>query len=75
MPDEDPIVEEVRRSREAWAERFQFNLQAIAKDAERRQLEQNRPLIRRPARPVPSLPAVTFGDAETLEAARTAVST
>lgn len=70
MQSNDPIVEEVRRAREAWAERFNFDLDAIAKDAEQRQSQQNRRLIRRAARPVLSLPALTEGDAETLEALR-----
>lgn len=75
MLDKDPIVDEVRRAREAWAERFNFDIKAIAKDAEQRQSQGGRSLVRRAPRAVTSLPAVSDVDAQALELARSSNET
>jgi len=52
MSIQDPIVEEVRQVREAYARRMNFDLQAIADDSrEKEQLHSER-LVSYPARPV-----------------------
>jgi hypothetical protein len=40
--DEDPIVAEVRRAREAYAARFDFDLKRICEDLQRRTEEMSR---------------------------------
>ncbi len=48
----DPIVEEVRRAREANAARFEFDVGAIVEDAQRRAEASGRRIVRRsPRRP------------------------
>jgi hypothetical protein len=47
----DPIVEEVRRIREANAARFNYDLDRIVEDARRRQEESGRKIIRAPRPP------------------------
>ena len=54
MPDQewsDPIVEEVRRVREAHAARFNYDLKAIVADIRRRQQESGRKYVSYPPRP------------------------
>lgn len=47
---EDPIVAEVRREREAFAERFDFDVAAICRELQRLQgLEQGREMVQPPA--------------------------
>lgn len=42
---EDPIVEEVRAVREAYAKRFDYDVQAICRDLRRRQDEDEREIV------------------------------
>ena len=51
MPD-DPIVDEIRRNREDYASRFDFDIDAMVDDVQRRQTSDGRPVVRRPPRPV-----------------------
>ena len=53
---EDPIVEEVRAVREAYAKRFDYDVQAICRDLRRRQDEDEREIVH---------PAVKKGGTET----------
>lgn len=46
----DPIVEEVRRHREAHAAKFDYDLAAICQDLRKQQQESNRKVVRLPAR-------------------------
>ena len=46
----DPIVEEVRRVREAYAARFDFDLEAMVDDLSKRQKESKRLVVSRPPR-------------------------
>ena len=43
---EDPIVEEVRAVREAYAKRFDYDVQAICRDLQHRQGEEGREIVR-----------------------------
>lgn len=43
----DPIVDEVRQARQAYAERFNFDLNLILQDLRRRQSESGRVLVNR----------------------------
>ena len=50
----DPIVEEIRRGREAYAAKFNFDIEAICRDLQRQELESEHeivtlPLVRRTA--------------------------
>lgn len=47
MP-EDPVVQEVRRHRECNAERFEYNVRAIAEDARSRERDSDHPVHRPP---------------------------
>jgi hypothetical protein len=47
---DDPIVEEVRRVREAHAAKFKYDLEAICRDLQRQQQESKREYVRLPAR-------------------------
>ncbi len=51
MPD-DPIVDEIRRYREEYAARFDYDIDAIVNDVQRRQATDGRPVVTRPPRPV-----------------------
>ena len=51
----DPIVEEVRTVREAYAKRFDYDVKAICRDLRRRQDEDERDIVR---------PVVKEGSAE-----------
>jgi len=55
----DPIVDEVRAAREAYAKRFNYDLKLMFEDLQRRQRESGRKLVSfapKP-RPNPSMPA------------------
>lgn len=52
---DDPIVEEIRRVRQAHAARFGFNLKAIVEDFRRQQAESGRTYVRLPPRPPRSI--------------------
>jgi len=41
----DPIVEEVREARQAYARKFNFDLQAIVADLRRQQADSNRTFL------------------------------
>lgn len=47
---DDPIVEEVRAYRQAHAERFNYDLDAIVADLIKREQTSSRPVVNRPAR-------------------------
>ena len=49
----DPIVEEVRRIREAYAKRFDFDLNVIAQDLRKREQDQPERLVSYPPKPAP----------------------
>ena len=46
----DPIVDEIKRLRQEYASRFNFDLKAIVADVQSRQTEGNRQVVRRPPR-------------------------
>ena len=47
----DPIVDEIKRIREEYAARFNYDLEAIARDVRSRQEgDEDHPLVRRPPR-------------------------
>jgi hypothetical protein len=46
----DPILEEVRKHRREQAERFQFDIRAIAEDARRREKKSGHKLVTPPPR-------------------------
>jgi len=48
---EDEIVAEVRAVREAYAQRFAYDVRAICQDLKRSQNEGNRKVVRLPAKP------------------------
>jgi hypothetical protein len=45
VPWVDPIVEEIRREREAYAAKFNFDVDAIFRDIQRRQKESGRTYV------------------------------
>jgi hypothetical protein len=48
----DPIVDEIKRFREQYAARFNYDLKAIVRDLQSRQRDGNRAVVRRePRRP------------------------
>jgi hypothetical protein len=47
---EDPIIEEVRRHRQARAAKFNYDIDAIAEDARKRQRTSGHKVIRPPRR-------------------------
>jgi len=47
----DPIVEEVRRNREQYAAKYDYDIGAICRAARERQKESGRKVVSRPARP------------------------
>jgi len=47
----DPIVDEVRRVREAYAATFNFDLRAMAADLRRQQRDEGRAVVVRPPKP------------------------
>ena len=44
-PRKDPIVEEVRKAREAHAEKFNHDLDAIIRDLKRHELDEGREVV------------------------------
>ena len=52
----DPIVEEVRRARAAYAAQFDHDLDRIVDDLKRRQDQGEFKVVRRPPRPARKLP-------------------
>jgi len=46
----DPIVGEVRRVREAYAEQFDFEVEALGEDLKQREAKSNRSLVSLPPR-------------------------
>jgi len=46
----DPIVEEIKRIREEYAARFNYDLEAIARDVRSRQDDGDHQVVRRPPR-------------------------
>jgi hypothetical protein len=46
----DPILAEIRRTREAYAEQFAGDVRAMLADLRRRQLQGGRPVVARPAK-------------------------
>jgi len=53
---EDPIVQEVRAIREAYAEKFGFDLHAICEDLRREQRASGRKVVRLEPRRIPPEP-------------------
>jgi len=54
----DPIVEEVRKVRDAHAKKFNYDLQAIAADLKKQQEASKRKYVTRPPRKPAVLPKV-----------------
>ena len=46
----DPIVEEIRREREAYAAKFNFDIVAICRDLQRRELESGHEIVTLPSK-------------------------
>jgi hypothetical protein len=55
---DDPIVEEVRKVREAHAARFNYDLRAIYQDLKRLERESGRTFVRFPPRRIESVETV-----------------
>jgi hypothetical protein len=52
---QDPIVSEIRRVRDEYAARFNYDIRAICGDAVEAQKKEDRPTVRLPSkRPLPS---------------------
>ena len=62
----DEIVEEVRRVREAYAEKFHFDLEAIFQDLKERERASGREYVTLPPRRI--VPSVGFSPIERVEA-------
>jgi len=52
MPWEDPIVEEVRKARDAYAKRFNYDLDAIYRDLKQKERRSGRVVVPCPAKKV-----------------------
>ena len=53
---EDPIVAEVRKARDEYARRFNYDLDAICKDLQQKQVESGRKVVSfPPKRPKPAI--------------------
>ena len=50
----DPIVDEVRRFRDAYAKRFHYDLEAICRDIRAKQTQSGRTVVSLPPKPVPA---------------------
>ena len=46
----DPIVEEIRREREAYAAKFNFDIAAICRDLQRQEQESGREIVTLPSK-------------------------
>ncbi len=67
----DPIVDEVRQAREEFAKRFNYDLDAMCADLERRQREGGRKCVALPPKPQSKLRATilpVLGKAESAQA-------
>ena len=53
---DDPIVEEVRRAREAYAAKFNYDLEAIFQDLKRQERESGRTFVSFPPRRISKPP-------------------
>ena len=55
----DPIVDEVRKFRDAYAKRFHYDLEAICRDIRAKQTQSGRKAVSLPPKPVqaPMVPA------------------
>jgi hypothetical protein len=53
---EDPIVEEVRRTRAEYAAKFNYDLRALCDDLRKRSETRGELTVTHPSRPVPSRP-------------------
>ena len=56
----DPIVDEVRKFRDAYAKRFQYDLEAICRDIRAKQTQSGRQVMSLPSKPV-QVPLVSPG--------------
>ncbi|OHB64456.1 MAG: hypothetical protein A2Y76_05675 [Planctomycetes bacterium RBG_13_60_9] len=54
----DPIVEEVRRARDAHAKQFNYDLDAICEDLRKREKASGRPTVSLPPKRIPKKKAV-----------------
>jgi len=52
----DPVLAEIRRTREAYAERFGGDVKAMMADIRKRQKEGGRPSVARPPKRIPGFP-------------------
>jgi hypothetical protein len=66
----DPIVDEVRRIREAHAERFNYDLDAIFRDIKEQEARSGHKFIDGEARPPETGPAIPLIDAPGLDSHR-----
>ena len=57
----DPIVNEVRQFRDAYAKRFHYDLEAICRDIRTKQTQSGKPVVSLPPKPVqaPMVPTGT----------------
>ena len=55
----DPLIQEIRAIREAYAERFRYDLQAIQRDLKTLEQQSGRPVVSPPVRrPAPGEPVL-----------------
>lgn len=59
---DDPIVEEVRRVRDAYAARFNYDVEAIFQDLKRQEQDSGRTFVSFPPRRVSSSPGKLSAD-------------
>ena len=57
MPWEDPIVEEVRRVRDAYAKRFNYDLDAIYQDLKEKECKSGRVVVPCPLKKAEAVPS------------------
>lgn len=60
----DPIVEEIRKVRQAHAARFHFDLDAIFQDFKQKERQSGRKIVSRPSRPVQDVTPASSVDHE-----------
>jgi len=53
----DPVLAEIRRTREAYAERFGGDVKAMLADLRKRQRDGGRPSVARPPKRIPESPS------------------
>ena len=61
---DDPIVEEVRKVREAYAAKFNYDLEAIFQDLKRQERESGRTFVKFPPRRIGRRPGKHSDDGE-----------